>query len=50
MLKKGTKVLVEAIVVEHACADAYVLEVPSEAEENNRFVASAATDFKEIKQ
>lgn len=48
MLKKGTRVLVKAIVVEHVCADAYILEVPSESEENNVFVASAVTDFKEL--
>lgn len=48
MLKKGTQVLVKAIIVEHACADAYILEVPSESEEDNRFVASAVTDFKEV--
>jgi len=50
MWKKGDRVLVEAVVVEHVCADAYILEVPSESEENNRFVASAATDFKVMKK
>ena len=48
MLEKGTKVLVEAIVVEHVCATAYLLEVPSETEEDNRFVACAMTQFKEV--
>ena len=47
MLEKGTKVLVKAIVVEHVCATAYILEVPSESEEDNTFVACAVTDFKQ---
>ena len=48
MIKKGTRVLVKAIVIEHVCADAYILEVPSESEEDNKFVASAVTDFKSV--
>lgn len=50
MIEKGTRVLVKAIVVEHVCATAYILEVPSESEEDNRFVACAVTDFEEMEE
>ena len=47
-LKKGDRVLVEATIVEHICADAWLLEIPFEPEPGtNKFVASAVCDIKE---
>jgi len=46
--EKGDKVLVEAIIVEHVCADVYLLEIPYAPEPGtNKFVASGAIHIKE---
>ena len=48
MYKKGDKVLVEATIVEHVCADVYILEIPYEAEPNtNKFIAGVC-EIKEM--